>query len=143
MPHDSLWQTCLTYLAEVCDELRDTERAELLYELLLPYAELTVIVGNAIVCLGATSRFLGQLASTLGRWDDAEAHFEHALSLNEGLGAKTCVAHTHYHYARMLMRRGEREDVIRASDMIDESLSIAQQIGMHGLLSRIKRGLSD
>jgi tetratricopeptide (TPR) repeat protein len=143
MPHDSLWQTCLTYLAEVCDELGDAERAQLLYDLLLPYAELTVIVGNAIVCLGATSRFLGQLASTLGRWDDAEEHFKHALDLNEKLGAKTCVAHTHYQYARMLMRRGERDDIIRASAMIDEALAIAQQIGMHGLLSRIKRGLSD
>jgi len=143
LPHDSLWQTCLTYLAEVCDELEDAERAELLYELLLPYAELTVVVGNAIVCLGATSRFLGQLASTLGRWNDAEAHFEHALRMNEGLGSKSCVAHTYYQYARMLMRRGEREDVIRASDMIDEALKLAQQIGMQGLLSRIKRELSD
>jgi hypothetical protein len=43
----------------------------------------------------------------------------------------------------MLMKRGEREDVIRASEMIDEALKIAQQIGMNGLLSRIKRGLSD
>lgn len=143
VPRDSLWQTCLSYLAEVCDELQDTERAQVLYGLLLPYSELAVVVGNAIVCLGATSRFLGQLAATLAHWDDAEMHFKHALDLNEAMDAKPWVAHTRYQYASMLLRRGEREDVIRANGMIDEALKMAQQLGMLGLLARIKSELSD
>ncbi len=143
MPRDSLWQTCLTYLAEVCYGLQDTERAAMLYKLLQPYSELTVVVGNAIVCLGATTRFLGQLATTLGRWDDAETHFKHALDLNERMGAKPWVAHTQFQYAEMLLRRGKREDAIRANGLIDETLDTARQLGMHGLLSRIKSELSD
>lgn len=143
IPRDSLWQTCLSYLAEVCDELQDRDRATVLYGLLMPYAELTVVVGNAIVCLGATSRFLGQLAATLAHWDDAEMHFKQALEQNESMDAKPWVAHTHYQYARMLRRRGGREDAMRANVMIDEALKIAQQLGMQGLLSRIKGGLRD
>ena len=143
IPHDSLWQTCLTYLAEVCDELQDVERAQVLYGLLLPYAEQTVVVGNAVVCLGAASRFLGQLASTCGHWDDAQMHFEHALDLNERMDAPPWIAHTHYHYARMLVRRGEPEDALRANDMADRALNMATRLKMQGLFGRIKSGLSD
>ncbi len=143
MPRDSLWQTCLTYLAEVCDELQDTKRAHTLYGLLLPYAKLTVVVGSANVCLGATSRFLGQLATTLEHWVDAEDHFAHALELNEKMNAKPWVAHTQYQYGRMLLRRGKSEDAIRADEMINAARDMAQQLGMHGLLARVEREQSD
>ncbi len=137
MPRDSLWQTCLTYLAEVCDELQDTKRAHVLYGLLRPYAKLTVVVGSANVCLGATSRFLGQLATILEHWVDAEKHFEYALDLNEKMNANPSVAHTQFQYARMLLRRGKSEDEIHANEMIDAAMKMAQQLGMHGLLARI------
>ena len=140
---DSLWQTCLTYLAEVCDGLQDTKRAHVLYRLLLPYAELTVVVGNAIVCLGATSRFLGQLATVLEHWVDAEMHFEHALHLNESMQANPWIAHTQFQYARMLLRRGKSEDESRANEMIDAAKKMAHQLGMKGLLARIGNGQSD
>lgn len=65
------------------------------------------------------------------------------MDLNEAMDAKPWVAHTRYQYARMLLRRGEREDVIRANGMIDEALKMAQQLGMLGLLARIKSELSD
>ena len=143
MPHDSLYQTCLTYLAEVCYELQDAESADVLYDLLLPYSKLTVVVGNAIVALGATSRFLGQLATTLARWDDAEIHFQRALRMDEKMNAAPWVAHTQYQYAGMLLRQGKREDAERANQLIDKALDTAQKLGMHGLQARIKRELSD
>ena len=143
IPRDSLWQTCLTYLAEVCDELQDKKRAHVLYGLLSPYAQLTVIVGNAIVCLGATSRFLGQLATTLEHWVDAEEHFEQALQLNMTMNAKPWIAHTQFQFARMLLRRGRDDDAKRANEMINAALDTAQQLGMHGLRLRIERIQSD
>lgn len=138
LPRDSLWQTSLVYLAEVCDYLQDTDRAQLLYRLLLPYAKLTVVVGNAIVCLGATSRFLGQLASTLSNWSDAEMHFSHALDMNAHMGALPWLAHTRFQYARMLLRRGNSDDLSRATELIDQALITGRELGMHGLLDRIK-----
>jgi len=143
LPRDSLRQTSLAYLAEVCDYLQDRERAESLYRLLQPYAELTVVVGNAIVCLGATSRFLGQLATIQSNWDDAEAHFNHALDMNGRMKAEPWLAHTRYQYARMLRRRGNSDDTSRASKLIAEALIVAQELGMHGLSERIKNGASD
>ncbi len=137
IPRDSLWQTCICYLAEVCGRLGDEKRATILYGLLLPYADLTVVLGNATICLGATSRFLGQLATLLGRWDTAEAHFEHALTLNARMEATPWVAHTRFEYARMLQLRGRREDAERASAMIGDTSVVAQQLGMKGLMSRI------
>jgi len=140
IPRDSLWQASLCYLVDVCDYLGDAEHAATLYDMLLPYADLTVMLGNATVCLGATSRFLGQLAATMARWQDSEAHFEHALALNGRMEAVPWIAHTRFQYSRQLMRRGRREDAERAVQLLDESIAAARQHGMYGLLSRIKDG---
>ena len=142
LPRDSLWQTSLVYLAEVCGYLQDTEYAQKLYRSLLPYAELTVVIGAANVCLGAASRFLGQLATTQSMWDDAETHFEHALNLDARMNAIPWLAHSRYQYARMLMRRANDGDVSRANELMDQALITAQELGMHGLLERVRDGAS-
>ncbi len=123
--------------------MQDVGRAESLYRLLQPYAELTVVVGNAIVCLGATSRFLGQLATIQSNWDDAELHFNHALELNARMKAEPWLAHTRYQYARMLQRRGNGKDASRANKLIDEALITGKNLGMHGLCERIKNDASE
>lgn len=140
IPRDSLWQTTLCYLAEVCDFLDDRPRAAVLYSLLSPYANLAVVLGNATVCLGAASRFLGQLASVLERWDEAEAHFEHALGLNTRMDAVPWLAHTRQQYSRFLVRRGRQADLDRAHRLLDEATHVARQQGMNGLLSRLREG---
>ena len=78
LPQDSLWITCVAYLAEVCAFLGDARRAATLYRLLLPYKGYTVVVGGDSVCYGAASRYLGMLATTMERWEDAAQHFEDA-----------------------------------------------------------------
>jgi tetratricopeptide (TPR) repeat protein len=140
VPADSLRQASLCYLAEVCDYLQDVPRAAIVYDLLRPYAELTVVVGNATVCLGATARFLGQLAATMGKWDVAEAHFAGALELNSRMTAVPWIAHTLFQHSRMLMRRGRREDAERAVRMLAEAIDLARPCGMYGLLSQVKDG---
>ncbi len=140
VPADSLWQASLCYLAEVCDYLQDAERAEVLYDLLQPYSKLTVVLGNATVCLGASARFLGQLAATMAKWDLAEAHLSYALELNGRMNALPWTAHTLFQHSRMLMRRGRREDAERALALLNEAVELARPCGMLGLLSRIKDG---
>lgn len=143
IPRDSLWQTSLTYLSEVCCELDASEEAQILYDFLLPYQELAVVVGNASVCLGATSRFLGQLATTLGRWDDAERHFKHAVQLDSRMSAPTWLAHTQFHYSQMLFQRGSAKDVDTANELMNSALRIADDLAMRGLDSRIKARSGD
>ena len=73
----------------------DRARAATLYQLLLPYAGHTVVIGNAVACHGALSRYLGALATTLERWDEAAQHFEDALAMNARMGALALAgAHT-------------------------------------------------
>jgi tetratricopeptide (TPR) repeat protein len=79
IPRDSMWMVTMTYLADVCTFLHDEARAATLYEMLLPYEHLNVVIGGNTVCCGAVSRHSAALAATLERWDDAQSHFDHAL----------------------------------------------------------------
>ena len=69
LPRDALWMASMTYLTDVCTFLGDTARAATLYHLLLPYAERAIVIGNAVACYGAMSRYLGTFATTLKHWD--------------------------------------------------------------------------
>jgi predicted ATPase len=138
VPRDSLWQTSLTYLAETCCAIDAVADAEVLYELLLPYRDLAVVVGNASVWLGATARYLGQLASVLSRWDDAEAHFQSALEIDSRTSAVTWLAHTQFSYSRMLLGRGRPEDIESARNLVDAAASSAVRLGMRGLQLRMQ-----
>ena len=42
-----------------------------LYELLAPYRDGNVVIGLAAACLGSAARYLGRLAATIGRADEA------------------------------------------------------------------------
>ncbi len=55
--------------------------------------------------LGAIARSLGQLATLLERWDDADRHFQDALDLNEKMGHRPALAQTRMNYGDMLVRR--------------------------------------
>ena len=54
---------------------------------------------------GAVAFYLGMLSTTLGRCDDAEAHFAEALAIHERLRAPYWTARTHLETARMLLTR--------------------------------------
>jgi DNA-binding SARP family transcriptional activator/tetratricopeptide (TPR) repeat protein len=102
IPRDGDWLIAMTMLSDVAVALADTHRAGLLYEELLPYKRSNVVVGVAVTCLGSVSRYLGKLATMLGRSDDAAAHFERALEVNQALQAPVLVAHTQLDYAAAL-----------------------------------------
>ena len=74
------------------------------------------------------------LAATLGDWERAEPHFEHAMTLNREMGAHTWLAHTAYEYGRMLQRRGDG----RVAELLGEADALAERIGMRALLGRIR-----
>jgi tetratricopeptide (TPR) repeat protein len=133
---DALWAASITFLVEVCATLGDSARAEVLYRLLSPYATYAVVAGEW-ASFGAGSRFLGQLAATMGRWDQAESHFDQALAMNGRMGAKPWLAHTQFQFARMLLDRCIPGDIERARTLLDESEAIAGRLGMRSLETRI------
>jgi tetratricopeptide (TPR) repeat protein len=137
LPRDGLWMACMTYLADVCTFLGDKARAATLYRLLLPYAGRTVVIGNAVACYGAMSRYLGALATTLGRWGEAAQHFEDALAMNARMEAWPWLAHTQYQYATMLLARDQASDSEKARELLKAALVTARELGMRALEERI------
>jgi len=142
VPRDSLWQTCLSFMSDVCAFLGDRERAAALYKLMLPYASLTVVVGNSVACNGAASRNLGQLAAVMGQWEKAQAHFEHALEFNERLKALPWLANTRQQYASMLLARRDPGDTDRADALLTDALALARLLNMSGLVEKIQHDRS-
>jgi tetratricopeptide (TPR) repeat protein len=104
IPRDARWLMCIVYLAEVCAFLGDTDRAPMLYDFLTPHDGFNLVVGPSAACFGAAARYLGLLAATMVRWDDAQRHFENALAMNARMGAKPGLAHTQREFAAMLLK---------------------------------------
>jgi len=143
LPQDARWIASITYLSEVCAFLGDSARAATLYQLLLPYVGHNIVLGHAVVCYGAATRYLGLLASTMSRWEAAEQHFNEALAMNTRMGAKPYLARTYHEYAEMLLARGQPGDHAKALDLLDEALAIAREVGMQALVERVATRRAD
>jgi class 3 adenylate cyclase/tetratricopeptide (TPR) repeat protein len=137
LPRDALWIGCMTYLADVCTFLGDKVRAATLYKILLPFAWCNVVIGNAQSCYGALSRYLGTLATTLARWDEAAQHFEDALAMNARMDARPWLAHTQEQYATLLLARRQSGDRDKAATLLDAALATARELAMRALEERI------
>jgi class 3 adenylate cyclase/tetratricopeptide (TPR) repeat protein len=138
LPVDAKRNITLCYLAEVSARLGDADRAERLYDLLRPYQDIAVVVPIATVCCGANARYLGMLASALGDWATAEAHFEAALEMDERMRAWPWLAHTKHEFALMLRERGGPGDEDRADVLLVAALASAERFGMAALQTRIR-----
>jgi class 3 adenylate cyclase/tetratricopeptide (TPR) repeat protein len=136
IPRDSLWMATMTFLADVCIFLGDKLRAAVLYNELSEFDGRNVIIGYEIVSYGALSRYLGTLATTLERWDDAIRHFEDALTMNARMEAWPWLAHTQFQYAKMLLVRRHSIDRERAFALLDAALATARRLGMRALEER-------
>jgi class 3 adenylate cyclase/tetratricopeptide (TPR) repeat protein len=136
LPRDANWVVSLANLSEVAFRLGDREHAAAIYEQLLPFAHRNVVVGGGWVCWGSTSRYLGNLAALLERWDDAETHYAVALQMNLRIKARPLVALTRTEYAHMLAARGRPEDRERADELIGEALRVGGELGMRSLVER-------
>ena len=138
MPFDAKRSASLSYVAEVAAMLGESDAAERLYALMSGYRHMTVTAGVATVCYGAASRYLGMLAAVLGDFGKAEAHFEHALELNERMRARPWLAHAKAEYALLLRRRGRSGDSERAELLANEAWKIAAELDMILLKRRLQ-----
>jgi DNA-binding winged helix-turn-helix (wHTH) protein/tetratricopeptide (TPR) repeat protein len=137
LPWNETGAITLVLLAEVCAALEDRRRAALLYEILQPASSHFAMVGFFSVFYGSIAHFLGLLAATLGRHDDAVGHFEFALRQNDRVGSPPFVAQTQYEFARFLLRGGASEDRARAESLAGKALATANRLGLGGLQSKL------
>jgi hypothetical protein len=111
----------------------------MLYELLLRYAD-RVATTYPEISLGPVSRYLGLLAATTNRSDDAVRHFEDALAMSERIGARPWLAHTQDDYGHFLIRRGRLDDPDRAHELLDCARATYAELGMSPSRSSIADG---
>ena len=137
LPADSKLLITLSYLAEVAAKVGGADEREALYERIAPFADQAVTVPSSTLCCGSTAHYLGLLAGALGDRAQAEAHFEHALAMNESMCAWPWLAHTRHEYAQVLARLGGAADRARAMRLTGRALTTARQLGMSALIRRI------
>ena len=124
----------------VATRLGDRPGASELYGLLAPYGDQFAFTYAG--AWGAVSHYLGLLAATLDRFDEAEAHFAAAAETHERNDMPPCLARTRCEWAAMLLQRGEPADAERASDLLDQALTTARDLGLAGVERRVVGFLS-
>jgi predicted ATPase len=129
LPFDEEWDVSLCLLAETAARLGEPAHAATIYPLLLPYTD-RVAFGFPDISLGPISRYLGLLAETTGRYDEAANHFEHALAMCQRLGARPWLVHAQEDFAQVLHTRGRPGDAERARDLLAEAHAARRALGM-------------
>ena len=100
------------------------------------YNALAPVPGIMVFYIG-TDQVLGLLSITLGRLDQAVAHFEDSREFCRKAGFRPNLAWTCYDYAGALSQRNGPGDRDRATALLDESLTIATELGMRPLMERV------
>jgi DNA-binding SARP family transcriptional activator/tetratricopeptide (TPR) repeat protein len=128
VPVNISWQEVLSVSAAVCAGLGDQPLAARLHDRLEGYPD--QIVGYGVLWWASVSHYLGLLATTLERYDEAEARFAAAQSLHERLAAPTWLARTRLEWARMLLRRRRAGDDERARQLLGQAVDAARNLGL-------------
>jgi tetratricopeptide (TPR) repeat protein len=119
--------------AEACALLGDERLAPRLYALLLPRDGLCILSGRGVYFRGAVARYLGLLAATRGRADDAVRHLENALETNTRAQAPPWIARCQFELGGALLARGRPGDERRAVDQLQRAEALARTLRMRSL----------
>jgi len=130
------WLNAMENVADASADLADREAAEVLADLMRPYAR-RMLASHAIACR-PLARATARLAALLGRDDEAEELFTAAIELCDRLGAPYWKARTLLDRAEMCLRRGGPGDAQRADADIDAALALATPIGADAIPQRVE-----
>ncbi|MFY9587463.1 MAG: adenylate/guanylate cyclase domain-containing protein [Actinomycetota bacterium] len=130
IPRDTTWLLTLTMLTQTCARLGDRGRAKILYDLFVPYASRTIVVGPAIACFGSAARYLGILAATIGRRGDAERHFADAVEMNERMHARPYLAHSLREYGELLATSADPAELAKSEELLERAAGLYAELGM-------------
>jgi DNA-binding CsgD family transcriptional regulator/tetratricopeptide (TPR) repeat protein len=123
----------------VCHRLGNGIRAEQLFELLAPYEGRNVVVSEGVASVGAAAGYLGMLAATSRRLDDAERLLRDAIEMNASIGGRPWLARSQFELARVLLTRRKPGDRREASQLIRTALGVSRDRGYLSLQSDIER----
>ena len=80
---------------------------------------------------------LGLLAAAAGRLDQSEEQFARAIAMCRTAGHRPYLAWTCSDYAELLIDRADPGDREKATELQDEAIAIATELGMQPLLERV------
>lgn len=132
LPVDFGWLGSVAICAQVCSYLHDTRRAAALHRLLEPYRDQFVDVGPG--WLGSTARYLGLTAATLGRTDEAIAHFSYAADAHARIKSPVWLARIHLDWGRTLVTSGDPTHTELGRRLLQQAVAVADREGLPRML---------
>jgi class 3 adenylate cyclase len=141
VPLDFSWIATVALAGHVCWQLGDRARAQVVVDVLTPWAAYYVDMGPT--WLGSASFYLGLLADTRERPAEAHAHFAAATAMHERCGARGFQAHTSLAWAELAA--GGELDADDARDPVrlgGDALRTARELGLAGVERSALRLLS-
>lgn len=141
LPLDFGWLGVVALCAQVCFFLGDEPNAATLHRLLEPYREQFVDVGPG--WLGSTARYLALTAATLGRTEEAVAHFSYAADAHTRIQSPIWRARVHLDWATTLLASGDPAHTERAKELLERALDVAGQFGLVGIGRKASGLLAD
>lgn len=136
VPRDDLWLETVIHMAAVAAEVRDTQAAAAIYDLLSPYSGRNAYTGMG--SFGPVDRILAVLATTAGRYDQAERHYAAAVELSERLQAPGWATYVRCSWARTLRVRGRDADLARSRELAVRALADAQVLAWTDLAEQLQ-----
>lgn len=133
-PMDYQWLNSAVALSDLACRLEATVAAELVYPRLEPFSSQLAVpgAGPPIVIAGSVALRLGMLARLLGR-EAAPRHFEHAIAIQDRIGARPFSARSRFEYAKYLAATGRLRE---AHGLAKSALLTASELGMGPLASQ-------
>jgi hypothetical protein len=96
---------------EAANSLGDADTAALAYRLLSPFAEMPMVAGIGVACLGSVQHALGVASLATGELDRAVRHLHAAIEANLALAHWPAVLASRLRYIEALTLRGRPEDL--------------------------------
>ncbi len=134
------WLRTVTQAAYVCHLLEDRVGAGVLLALLEPFADQAVCTG--LSSGGSVSYYMGLLAATLGRLEDADASLARAERAHAAIPAPAWLARTHLARAGVLLQRDLPTDAHQARSLVRQALTTSRALGLTPLERQATKVLS-
>jgi predicted ATPase len=133
-PNLHWWGTIVGVVTSVVGS-GDERVANELYEMLLKYEDHNCTLGQAAV-YGAAAHYLGLLAATAGRPEDAERHLRAALARHDYMASPPLVALTLEALGSLLLTLRRPGDAAAAVTALEDALTTATDLGMRRVADR-------
>lgn len=124
LPRDMSYGIALANLAYSSMMLRDRDSAQVLRELLLPFAGRHATVFSYYTS-GSASHHIALLEATLGNFTAANAYFEQALKMNADMGYEVWQLQTALCFSQVCRQQGEAQ---RASELESAARALSQRL---------------